>query len=207
MRAHDSYWSPLLSPYPSPFQVGREIPWRCSSNIVYVEEPLLNSLEKKLSGIQFNDPFPTKEVTEAYCDDINIITNDLNDFSKIEVEVREFERLSGAILSRSQKSMVMGIGRWKNREEWPIPWLLSVKSLKVFGIFIAETYNEIMKLNWEYRLNKFVNAIFSWSARRLSTLHQKIEVVRVFGLSRTYYVASILPIKKCWVNKFESQKS
>ena len=50
--------------------------------IVYVE-PLLNSLEKKLSGIQFNDPFPTKEVTEAYCDDINIITNDLNDFSKI----------------------------------------------------------------------------------------------------------------------------
>ena len=150
MRAHDSYWSPLLSPYPSPFQVGREIPWRCSSNIVYVEEPLLNSLEKKLSGIQFNDPFPTKEVTEAYCDDINIITNDLNDFSKIEVEVREFERLSGAILSRSQKSMVMGIGRWKNREEWPIPWLLSVKSLKVFGIFIAETYNEIMKLNWEY---------------------------------------------------------
>ena len=38
----------------------------------------------------------------------------------------------------------------------------------------------------------------------LDTLQQRVEVIRVFGLSRVYYVASILPVKPEVVKKFES---
>ena len=44
----------------------------------------------------------------------------------------------------------------------------------------------------------------SWSSRILDTLQQREEVIRVFALSRVYYVASILPIRTSLVKKFES---
>ena len=46
--------------------------------------------------------------------------------------------------------------------------------------------------------------IYSWSRRVLDTLQQRVEVIRLFGLSRVYYVAAILPIKPEMVKKFES---
>ena len=79
-----------------------------------------------------------------------------------------------------------------------------VDSLKIFGIFIARTYSETLQLNWDFRFNKFRNAILAWSSRNFVSLQQRIEVVRVFGLSRVYFVASILPIRKKMVEKFES---
>merc|ERR1712240_279544 len=85
-----------------------------------------------------------------------------------------------------------------------IPWLKSVKCVKVFGVFICDSYAELLGTNWDFRFNKFRNAVLSWSSRLLSTLQQRIEVIRVFALSRVFYIASILPIKSGMVNKFES---
>ena len=96
------------------------------------------------------------------------------------------------------------MGAWAGKESWPVSWLKPVKSLKVFGIFVSDSYSEILTLNWDFQFQKFKNAIFSWSSRTLDTLQQRIEVVRVFALSRVYYVASILPIKSSMVKKFES---
>ena len=80
----------------------------------------------------------------------------------------------------------------------------NVKSEKIFGIFICDSYNEILELNWNHRFKKFSNTIYSWSHRTLDTLQQRIEVIRIFGLSRVYYVAAALPIKPAVVKKFES---
>ena len=44
----------------------------------------------------------------------------------------------------------------------------------------------------------------SWSSRILDNLQQRVEVIRVFALSRVYYISSILPIKSKMVKKFES---
>ena len=103
--------------------------------------------------------------------------------------VVKFEQYSGAILSRDKKCKVLGLGAWASRESWPVAWLKPVKSLKVFGIFVSDSYSEIISLNWEFRLQKFKNSILSWSSRSLDTLQQRIEVIRVFALSRVYYVA------------------
>ena len=80
----------------------------------------------------------------------------------------------------------------------------SVKFERIFGIFICDDYDEMLNLNWDFRLKKFSVAIFSWSPRVLDTLQQRVEVIRIFGLSRVYYVASILPVTPNFVKKFES---
>ena len=99
---------------------------------------------------------------------------------------------------------MIGFGKWSNKTIWPLAWLKPVKSLKIFGIFIADSYNEIQKLNWEHRFKKFSDVIYSWSPRILDTLQQRVEVIRMFALSRVYYVAAILPIRPSVVKKFEA---
>ena len=71
-------------------------------------------------------------------------------------------------------------------------------------MFICDDYNEMQKLNWDYRFQKFSLAIFAWSPRVLDSLQQRVDVIRVFGLSRVYYVASILLVPPNVVKKFES---
>ena len=171
--------------------------------VIYIE-PLLIKLERVLSGLQFRRPCPRISPVEAYCDDLNIMTNDLNDFVKIDTQVRRFENYSGAILSRSRKSKVLGFGAWNRKEDWPIPWLDCVQSIKVFGIFICDKYGEMLKLNWDHRLQNFKNVVFSWSSRLLPTIQQKVDVIKTFALSRVYYVASILPLKSSYVKIFET---
>ena len=168
--------------------------------IIYVE-PLLIALEKALSGLKLECG---QQTLEAYCDDINVMTDDLEDFGRLELIIAEFERYSGAILSREKKCKIIGFGNWANRVAWPITWLSPVSSVKIFGVFISDSYPELLNTNWDFRFQKFRNAVFSWSGRRLSTLQQRVEVIRVFALSRVYYISSILPIKPSMVKKFEA---
>ena len=67
-----------------------------------------------------------------------------------------------------------------------------------------KTKNVSLSFQFFHKLFVFRNAIFSWSSRMLSTLQQRVEVIRVFALSRVYYISSILPIKSSMVKKFES---
>ena len=93
--------------------------------IIYVE-PLLNALERNLVGLQF-----PKEILEAYCDDINVMTSELDDFQRMSDTVSTFEKFSGAILSRNFKCKAMGLGKWSSKHDWPLPWLQNVDSVKI----------------------------------------------------------------------------
>ena len=168
--------------------------------IIYIE-PLLIALERSLVGLRLAT---IKQTLEAYCDDVNLLTDDLEDFGRMEDLVVKFENLSGALLSRNKKCQVVGFGGWAKKESWPIDWLKPVRSVKIFGVFVCDNYSELLKTNWEFRFEKFRNAIFSWSSRMLSTLQQRVEVIRVFAFSRVFYISSILPIKSSMVKKFES---
>ena len=99
---------------------------------------------------------------------------------------------------------MIGFGNWVDKLDWPLDWIKPVKAEKIFGIFIFDAYDEMLKLNWDFRFKKFSNAIFAWSPRVLDTLQQRVEVIRMFSLSRVYYVASILPMTPNIVKKFES---
>ena len=168
--------------------------------ILYLE-PLLWTLEKKITGLRVDI---IEQKLEAYCDDVNVTTDNLEDFKVIDNVVKRFEKVSGAILSRNKKCKVIGFGNWACKLDWPLDWIKPVKSEKIFGIFICDSYDEMLRLNWDFRFKKFSNTIFSWSPRVLDTLQQRVDVIRMFGLSRVYYVASILPVTPNVVKKFES---
>ena len=57
-----------------------------------------------------------------YCDDVNFVGEKISDLILIEEIFSNFEDISGAILSRSQKSRVMGLGPWMGRQQWPHDW-------------------------------------------------------------------------------------
>ena len=168
--------------------------------ILYVE-PLLWTLEKKITGLRVDS---IEQKLEAYCDDVNITTDKLEDFKVVDKVVKKFEKVSGAILSRNKKCKVIGFGNWACKLDWPLDWIKPVKSEKIFGIFICDSYDEMLRLNWDFRFKKFSNSIITWSPRVLDTLQQRVDVIRMFGLSRVYYVASILPVTPNIVKKFES---
>ena len=86
---------------------------------------------------------------------------------------------------------------------------LKKQALVSYKIFLIKknkcnSYRDIIKLNWEHRYKKFSDIVYSWNNRVLETLSQRIEVLRMFGLSRVYYIASILPLGTTMAKKFES---
>ena len=99
---------------------------------------------------------------------------------------------------------MVGFGKWAGRETWPIVWLKPVSSIKIFGIFVCDSYRELLTLNWDFRFKKFIDALISWSSIILDTLQQRVEVIRMFALSRVYYTSSILPLSSKMGKKFES---
>ena len=58
----------------------------------------------------------------------------------MEVLVVKFEQYSGAILSRDKKCKVVGFGGWAKKESWPLVWVKHVRSFKIFGGFVCDSY-------------------------------------------------------------------
>ena len=174
--------------------------------IIYIE-PLLIYIERRAVGLTLFGPLGSaqsvSQCAEGYCDDLNIVTENDADLVLVDNAVSKFELLSGAILSRNKKCKILGFGRWSRRKNWPLNYVQTVSEIKVFGIFLLNSYIETIKRNWDYRYRKFEQAIYSWSSRRLDLVVQRIEVIKIFALSRIYYIASVLPLSKTTGAKFE----
>jgi hypothetical protein len=83
--------------------------------IIYVE-PLLLLIEKMTTGLRMGTMV---QRVEAYCDDINLVSTDLQDLRKVDEAVKLFEGVSGALLSRGKKCKIMGLGKWEGKQDWP----------------------------------------------------------------------------------------
>ena len=108
------------------------------------QEPLLRLLRKILQGIVITN---FMELDLDYCDDVEVISDDTQDLVRFDQVMTMFEATSGAILSRNEKSKVLGLGSWKGKDDWPheVSWLKSEKQLKVFGFIICPTYQETVQ--------------------------------------------------------------
>ena len=116
----------------------------------------------------------------------------------VEHLVHRFENISGAILNRDKKSKVLGLGTWKIRTIWPLPWLASVQQIRVLGFIFHSSYKSIIDLNWDDQYKKFTKTLFSWSARALDSIFEKAEVLSTFALSKIWYRAQVLPPTQTW---------
>ena len=163
-------------------------------------EPLLMAVRSCLSGLTVTN---FDQLDEDYCDDIEFISSDILDLVKFDKVMRKFEVTSGAMLSRNVKSKVMGLGAWRGKEDWPeeISWIKSESQLKIFGFLICPTYQETLEKTWSKVVISFERTLFSWSSRSLETLSQRVEVVKMFAMSKLYYVAQVLPL----LNRFRKR--
>jgi hypothetical protein len=168
--------------------------------IIYIE-PLLLMINKKTQGLRISS-FIQKD--DDYCDDLNFLSESENDLVIIDEIFVKFEDISGAILSRSCKSKVMGLGLWRNRNNWPLPWLRVESELKVFGFQISPVYKTTLERSWTECFLGFNKVLMSWSSRQLETLVQRVEVLRLFVTSKLWYKASALPLPFKFAKKFES---
>ena len=161
------------------------------------QEPFLRLLRRTLSGLTITN---FKLVDKSYCDDVETLSDDVNDLIKFDKVMEKFERTSGAILSRNKKSKVMGVGVWRGKQDWPeeVRWMKVVTEMKIFGFTICSTYQQTLKKTWDRVGEGFQNVLFSWQSRHLETLSQRVEVAKTFALSKLYYVAQVLPLPdKC----------
>ena len=116
---------------------------------------------------------------------------------------------SGAILSRTNKSKVMGISQWRGKQNWPgeVKWMKVVTEMKIFGFTICSTYQQTLTKTWDRVVRGFDQVLFSWQTRHLETLSQRVQVARTFALSKLYYVAQVLPLPDKHRRKVESHLS
>ena len=52
-----------------------------------------------------------------YCDDIENVSSDVQALIRFEEVMTKFKATSGTNLSRNEKSKVLGIGAWKDKED------------------------------------------------------------------------------------------
>ena len=154
----------ITKPIPITFSVRQGDPLSMILYLIYVE-PLLLRLEELTKGVALKAKLEKEpraplvsvlqEELEGFVDDIETLCSTDEDFLKVNKCVEMFERVSGAILNRSSKSVVLGLGNWKQREYWPLPWLKTVRETKVFGFILTWKYSEIIDKNWASQLKKF----------------------------------------------------
>ena len=190
----------LTKPMRVMFSIRQGDPLSMILYIIYIE-PLLLMIGRRTQGLAIAS-FTQKD--EDYCDDLNFLSEFEEDLVTIEDIFVKFENISGALLSRSWKSKIMGLGPWQNRVQWPLPWLQPKPELKIFGFQITPCYKRTLDRCWTECFTGFQKTLMSWSSRQLDTLVQRVEVLRIFATSRLWYKASALPIPPKFAKKFES---
>ncbi len=89
---------------------------------IYIE-PFLACLECCLQGLFMGG---LREATLSYMDDVNELGEDEKDILVTDEVCRAFEAALGAILNRNRKTVILGLGSWAGRRDWPLPWLQAV---------------------------------------------------------------------------------
>lgn len=166
--------------------------------IIFVE-PLLVQMKIQVSGLFIGR---TKQANEAWVDDVSHASSKIEDIEKISILFDKYERLSGTVLNKA-KCKVLGLGGWEGKQDWPIPWLKSAKSLKIFGITFHPTLKDTIYNSWLDCEDKVNKCLLSWKAKPVHTLSQRAFVLKVFATSKLWYLAQILPIPKKTIEYLE----
>ena len=190
----------LTDPIQVLFSIRQGDPLSMILYIIYIE-PLLMMIKRMTRGL--NVSFISQR-DEDFCDDVNFLGEKISDLIIINEVFSNFEKVSGAILSRSEKSKIMGLGPWRGKLDWPFQWLRVVKMIKIFGFQVTPDYKKTLESSWEICFSGFNKTIMSWSSRQLNTMVQRVEVLRSFATSKLWYKASALPLPVKFLKKFES---
>ena len=182
-------------------------------------EPLLMMIRKSIRGtyffgesIQGSRPrdlnrreMCVNTLDEDYVDDVNITIQCEEDLIIVDKIFNKFEDMSGAILNRSSKTKILGLGEWEGKTDWVLPWIKVEPKLKIFGITFHPKYEDILEDNWRLVGEGFGKCLNAWKTRALDSIFQRVEVLRIFAMPKLWYIALLLPLPGKIATRFEQQ--
>jgi len=119
-------------------------------------------------------------ISKTFADDIIIMAPSDNDIIRAEELLNEFCKHSGASVNK-EKSMLMGLGRWKNRKTWPISLLKTGEYLNLLGIPFENDVDKVITKVWTEARNHLIRLLHENYYRRL-TIFQRANFVKTFAL-------------------------
>ena len=154
--------------------------------VLYIE-PLLVRIAQSLQGIRFFD----KQLTvRALVDDVVIFMSSDDDIVKAGEILDLFCQWTKARMNKL-KTRALGLGGWRGRSQWPLPWLNSSNTLKLLGIEFSHSISETEDRVWEKSLGHLLGTLRENNSRSFN-IYQRVNFLKTKVLSRTVYIAQVL---------------
>jgi hypothetical protein len=153
--------------------------------------PLLNALEKKLTGVKIGGR-GTKTTVIAYADDVTIVVSKSEEILIVHDTLRIYERATVAKIN-IQKSKAFALNSWNTfLKILDIPYYTE---MKVFGLHIQNTILASVEKSWNM-LTSQIRAQAQDVFQRTLALDQRIRYVKEYLFAIAWYIAQILPPPK-----------
>jgi hypothetical protein len=155
--------------------------------VIYIE-PMVTRIANSLKGIRI---FEQNVTVRAMVDDVTIFVSCDEDIIKAGEILDQFCQWTKAMMNKD-KTKALALGSWIGRTHWPLQWLASSPTLPLLGINFSPSIVETVERLWNSAFGKFVGNLIENSPRRF-TVHQKVNYVKTQALSKTIYLAQVLP--------------
>ena len=141
-------------------------------------------------------------------DDVNIFSTRQSDLRLIDEILWRYERLSCTLLSSSRKTKITGgLGEWKDEDRRELPWVQSVKDMRILGIQLAPSLRQTCQLTWETAVRNIWSLVQQWITRRGISLAGKVRILNKLILAKLWYGAQMLPIQQQIVDQVHQSMS
>ena len=143
------------------FSVTRSVRQGCPLSMglfVVYQEPFYRALVKSRIIRPIRMPDTTEIKLLGYADDTNIFICSEESLIEVNKIVSQFEQATGARLNRNSKTKIFGLGKWKNKITWPLPWLkVELEYFSTLGIYHSNNYVDTLKkkLGYLYKCSTF----------------------------------------------------
>jgi len=123
-------------------------------------------------------------------DDVAIFVSSDRDITNAGEVLDQFCNWAKARMNK-QKTKILGLGNWRHRSRWPLPWLESVPTLSLLGIQFSPSIRETASRLWDKAYGHLLVQLRD-NASRQFTIYQKVSFLKAKVLSRTIYIAQVL---------------
>lgn len=174
----------------NPVQIKQSVRQGCPLSMTLYSiavEPLLLYLHLRLNGLKI---FNTKTVCHAYADDISVLVNTKQEIETVRTIILAFTSACGAKLNE-HKSKILPIG--PNSDHMETSWLQKTDKIKCLGMFLTPNPYEMIKLNWEHKLNILRATLKENTTRSLNRM-QRVLFINTYIISKTYHTGAVLLI-------------
>ena len=196
------------------FSIKRGVRQGCplSPYIFILSIELLSIAIRKNKNIKGFKIFDIEVKNSMFADDATVLLDGSNDsFRGMLYIFEQFSLISGLKLNYD-KCTALRIGSLRNQHDLiysrkkhgNISW--TSESVKTLGVIFHPLTNEILKLNYDNRLNQFQKDINRWKGRHLTTIGN-ISILKSLIIPKLTFLLSVLPNPSNQVIKTITQKS